>query len=183
MYQKLQNSQANELHTILAKFNHKQPQTMQTLSNSYKHTNNPFNIRGTDKWQGKIGINQSKFVVFDTLQNGLRAGIKNLRTEIVINKNNTIEKLISEYAPKSDNNKTEAYIQFVSKELAIPRNQKLTVDNIDKLGKAILKMEHGYIPEPTIWEAALKSALSGLKNVVVNTFFLILSGLLQRLVS
>lgn len=80
--------------------------------------NNPLNIRKGNNWKGERKVQTDKaFEEFETLQFGLRAGLKLIRNQISgFNgsrpKFNTIGKLIKVWAPPSEN-QTLRYIDFV----------------------------------------------------------------------
>ena len=75
--------------------------------------NNPGNLTRTAiPWQGKIG-DDGRFEKFKSYVWGVRASIRDLRTDIEKKKLNTIRKLISSYAPPSENN-TLNYINLLS---------------------------------------------------------------------
>lgn len=80
--------------------------------------NNPLNIRKGNNWKGERKVQTDKaFEEFETLQYGLRAGLKLIRNQISgFNgsrpKFNTIGKLIKVWAPPSEN-QTLRYIDFV----------------------------------------------------------------------
>lgn len=80
--------------------------------------NNPLNIRKGNNWKGERKVQTDKaFEEFETLQFGLRAGLKLIRNQISgFNgsrpKFNTIGKLIKVWAPPSEN-QTLGYIDFV----------------------------------------------------------------------
>lgn len=79
--------------------------------------NNPGNIRYNPsiKWKGQIGVNKG-FCVFVNSDFGLRAMILLLKRYINVYKITSVEKIISRYAPASENN-TCSYISFVSDDL------------------------------------------------------------------
>ncbi|UUF13246.1 MULTISPECIES: hypothetical protein [Flavobacterium] len=111
--------------------------------------NNPGNLRTTNiAWQGKIPLSQNTGKGFEQFENvywGLRAMLKDLIHDINKGKN-TVKLLISEYAPKSDNNDTDSYINSVAKTLGVTPTQKLTEINTKfllKLVRAILQVELG----------------------------------------
>jgi hypothetical protein len=93
-------------------------------SYSTDNDNNPFNIISTKTaWQGKIGSKVAsnsglEFVVFDTLENGVRAGLKNLSNYFTVHKKDTVYKIINRYAPGGSKGQTTAattqYIAFVT---------------------------------------------------------------------
>jgi len=110
--------------------------------------NNPGNLRSTAiKWQGEttkqVGVG---FETFATIELGYRALLKNLETGIVKG-NDTITKLISRYAPPTENN-TTSYVNAVAKYTGIPANKKLTADEttLKKLAAAISLHENGVNP-------------------------------------
>lgn len=80
--------------------------------------NNPLNIRKGSTWKGEKKIQTDPtFEQFETLQYGIRAGLKLIQNHVSgFNGSrpprNTIRKLISVWAPPSEN-ATESYIMFV----------------------------------------------------------------------
>ena len=117
--------------------------------------NNPGNIRvGETAWQGKVPLSQNtdrnsktgkmEFEQFISVEYGLRALMKNAYTWIKRG-DNTIRKLISRWAPPSDNNPTESYIAYVSKQTGFPAEQPFKVLDKDffiKLAKAVAEKEN-----------------------------------------
>ena len=113
--------------------------------------NNPFNIISTKtQWKGKIGYKIAsnsglKFVVFDNIENGMRAGLINLSgyftnspliiTSIITSKKiNTIEKIINTYAPGGSPGQTSAatkdYIKNVTLYLQQNWNKNITSSTV-----------------------------------------------------
>jgi hypothetical protein len=129
--------------------------------------NNPGNIRKSKSfaWQGEVpGQKEGSYVVFDSLVNGYRAQIKLLNNYIIQGKD-TITKIITKYAPPSDNNPTADYISYVSKKTGIDDNQKLAANNFDVLAKIALAMsffEHGIKND----DGTLSSAIDNAKNLL-----------------
>jgi len=78
--------------------------------------NNPLNIRFSEsnKWQGQVAENKG-FCVFSTPEWGWRAAMK-LANSHIRRGHNTIEKLITKWAPPSEND-TAAYVRFVQKKV------------------------------------------------------------------
>lgn len=136
--------------------------------------NNPFNIINTKtKWKGKIGYKETppdqqgrirKFVVFDTIENGTRAGLINLSGYFTRYKLKTINQIINRYAPPNtaaqSAEATKSYIKQVvnymkknysnsiteSTILTFSGYSETNPDNIKMfktLVKAILKVEGG----------------------------------------
>lgn len=136
--------------------------------------NNPFNIINTKtKWKGKIGYKETlpdeqgrirKFVVFDTIENGTRAGLINISGYFTRYKLKTINQIINRYAPPGtaaqSAEATKSYIKQVvdymkknysnsiteSTILTFSGYSETNPDNIKMfktLVKAILKVEGG----------------------------------------
>src|SRR6202034_697774 len=77
--------------------------------------NNPLNIRPftNGKWKGELTpINN--YCVFEDVEHGVRAGGKDLTTKLTIDGLNTLDKYIPKFAPPSDDNYTQNYINTVS---------------------------------------------------------------------
>jgi hypothetical protein len=109
--------------------------------------NNPGNLIYTNiKWNGKLPKDQNKdrrFEMFIAPEYGIRAMIKDLKHDIEKGKN-TVPTLISEYAPKFENN-TGAYIQTVCKDLKVSQTAKLlpTKNTLRLLVHSISRVENG----------------------------------------
>lgn len=93
--------------------------------------NNPLNIRKGNDWKGERPEQKDKsFEEFTSMEYGIRAGFIILRKYItgyngLTQRFNTIEKLISRWAPAVENN-TTAYISQVSKMTGIPATLKIS---------------------------------------------------------
>ena len=109
--------------------------------------NNPGNLIYTNiKWNGKLPKSQNKdrrFEMFIAPEYGVRAMIKDLKHDIKKGKN-TVPLLISEYAPKHENN-TRAYITTVCKDLKVNKRTRLlaTKNTLRLLVFSIAKVENG----------------------------------------
>jgi hypothetical protein len=87
--------------------------------------NNPLNIRHSkDVFQGETKGNDKSFKTFETMPYGYRAAFVTLGTYLSRGWN-TIEKIISHWAPPNENN-TEAYIANVERWSGVLRNKLLT---------------------------------------------------------
>jgi hypothetical protein len=87
--------------------------------------NNPLNIRhNADIFQGETKGNDTSFKTFSAMPYGYRAAFVTLATYNARGWN-TIEKIISRWAPPSEND-TEKYIANVEKWSGVPRNRILT---------------------------------------------------------
>jgi hypothetical protein len=88
--------------------------------------NNPLNIRhNADTFQGETKGNDKSFKTFSSMPYGYRAAFVTLHTYLTKGWN-TIEKIISYWAPPVENN-TEAYIKSVERWSGVPKNKILTV--------------------------------------------------------
>lgn len=116
-----------------------------------ERNNNPGNIRiSTNAWRGKVPIAQNTdgaFEQFDTVENGIRALGKLL---LSYSKNyglNTVRKLITRYAPPSENI-TSSYVSAVAGALGVTPDTPITVANpatLFNLAKAIIRHENGRV--------------------------------------
>jgi len=87
--------------------------------------NNPLNIRcDADVFSGEIKGKDKAFKTFSSMAYGYRAAFVTLATYLSRDWN-TIEKIISHWAPASEND-TEKYIACVEKRSGISRNKMLT---------------------------------------------------------
>lgn len=93
---------------------------------AYKKSNMPLGIRNNNpgnlkdvgiSWQGRTGQNQG-FVVFDKMENGVRAMTLDITNDYYVDGLKTIRQLISVYAPSSENN-TESYVQHVAGKVGV----------------------------------------------------------------
>ena len=145
--------------------------------------NNPFNLRplrkkkNTDQFNGSIGkkegfskngLSIGYFTIFDTLDNGIRAGMKNLSTYFTKYDRNTVNKIISVYAPGGtpgqSTKRTSDYVDLITEYMQTNYNSAITsttvltfngasetnADNIKMfktLVTGILKQEGGFTSE------------------------------------
>lgn len=111
--------------------------------------NNPGNLEysKTNPWVGQTG-DDGRFAKFETPEHGIRALGRNLlsyqRQGI-----DTVSDIINRWAPPSDNNDTDAYIQAVCAQLGVTPNQPLDASNPDTLKAlcaSIIQHENGSQP-------------------------------------
>ena len=109
--------------------------------------NNPLNIKwnASNNWVGQTGKNSNGFAIFDTPQNCYRAGTKIL-SSYAKRGIDTVPEIIKTWAPPSDNNPTESYINFVCGETGFNRIQTITKQNYVDLFIAMTKFETGKFP-------------------------------------
>lgn len=111
--------------------------------------NNPGNLRHGSKWQGLAVLQKDReFCQFVSMTMGMRALCK-LLNNYVKNGHNTITKIISRYAPNSENN-TKGYIATVSKMVSIPPDRVLGgvaneggIKSLAMVAAAIVAVENG----------------------------------------
>jgi len=122
--------------------------------------NNPGNLIYTgDQWRGMIGQDQDGFVQFENIAWGLRALSIDLRGDINEGKN-TIEKLIYEFAPPSEND-TYSYIQNVSYYTGYTTEQLTpTTETLKKLIRAIMNVELGVSYSAMITDADILEGIN-----------------------
>jgi len=108
--------------------------------------NNPFNLEYRNiGWVGEVG-SDGRFSIFDTAENGIRAGMINIHTKMTRDGKNTVRSLISTLSPSFEN-PTEAFIQFVATQLNVSPDQPLEFGvYITALSKAIIQFENGQQP-------------------------------------
>lgn len=107
--------------------------------------NNPGNIRlSTTQWQGQVPGEDTAFVTFETMAHGIRALVVLLQTYFNKHRLDTVRKIISRWAPPSEND-TDAYIAAVCKPGNLDPNQILTPDRLtlEYLARQIAKHENG----------------------------------------
>ncbi len=93
--------------------------------------NNPLNIRhNADVFQGEIKGNDKSFKTFSSMPYGYRAAFVTLGTYLS-RRQNTIEKIITKWAPPTENN-TQAYINAVVKYSGVAADEALTATSGDK---------------------------------------------------
>jgi hypothetical protein len=119
------------------------------MTRGYRN-NNPGNIRKTFKngvqtfWKGEVQGTDKDFKTFKSMAYGYRELFAML-LEYEAAGYNTIQKIISRYAPSNENN-TNAYINLVSIKTGLHPDQKINFDNADlfkKLVSAISYQENG----------------------------------------
>lgn len=106
--------------------------------------NNPGNIeKSSISWDGAVS-DDGRFLQFASMEWGIRAMFRILRTYEESYKRDTIEKIIYRYAPPEEND-TEKYIKTVSEISGLKRNEKIKQGSLNqiKLVHAMIIMENG----------------------------------------
>lgn len=121
--------------------------------------NNPANIRRGCTWKGLVEKQTDReFCQFVTMTWGVRALLVTLRTYVVKHHLHTVREIITRWAPPSDGNNTEKYIEFVEKAVSkIDSSITLSLEEMDFYkacqhsecilylwAKAMCKIESGY---------------------------------------
>lgn len=108
--------------------------------------NNPLNLRiSKNAWLGKVTDNtDGAFEQFLTLEYGIRAAFRNVKTIIARRQKNgkktTIRDLISVWAPSADGNNEDRYYQVVIKKAGFTKNEILDVNHQSTLCKLLWAM-------------------------------------------
>ncbi|QBF81268.1 hypothetical protein EXU30_00090 [Shewanella maritima] len=107
--------------------------------------NNPLNIEANSiEWRGKIG-SDGRFIVFDTVHNGIRAAARILKTYRDKYRLNTVAGVVNRWAPPIEN-PTDKYIAFVANKAGVTVNQVLSADDYPNVIAAMIHFENGYNP-------------------------------------
>ncbi len=92
--------------------------------------NNPLNIRIGNTWLGEVpNPTDSEFEQFVSVQYGLRAAFYILRRYIRRYGRNTIRKIVTAWAPASDHNNTQAYIDRVVKMTGLSADDEIRYED------------------------------------------------------
>lgn len=95
--------------------------------------NNPLNIRVGNKWKHeKPSTDETQFEVFEEMKWGVRAGFMVLFRYITFYKCNTLRKIISRWAPPSENH-TDSYLWAVGSKTYIEYDDKIDYKDKSKM--------------------------------------------------
>lgn len=105
--------------------------------------NNPGNLRPGINWQGAIGENGG-FLVFQDIGYGIRAMATDIGNDIRLDGKNTIRKLVTEYAPPTEND-TSQYISRMVSYTGFGADQAFPInaDTLLKLIRGHIRVELG----------------------------------------
>lgn len=129
-----------------------------------ERNNNPGNIRFNSSftWQGQAGKDSGGYLIFDTVENGIRAIGKDLLTKFSRGLN-TVRKIISVYAPSFEND-TESYIRAVSSAMGVDDSETFNLYSASQLRTfvvAIIRHENGRVNFSTAQiDAGIERALT-----------------------
>ena len=121
--------------------------------------NNPLNLRiSASPWQGKITPNtDGAFEQFKTLELGIRAAMVNLRTLIRRDHIERLADIIYKWAPPTDHNNTEKYIERVVEISSMGRSDRILAANRNQICRllwAMAQVECGCVIEYGRFEIA-----------------------------
>ncbi len=108
--------------------------------------NNPLNIRivQNQNWLGEVKPNTDlSFEQFKSVEYGLRAGLLLLLNYKYKYNKDTITEIINTFAPPNEND-TNKYINFVSKQTGIDKNKTLSIEDYKAVIKAIIFQENSF---------------------------------------
>ncbi|NKF52793.1 virion protein [Shewanella sp. WXL01] len=113
--------------------------------------NNPLNLRENHQvdydWVGEHPEDlDPSFEEFTTAFYGIRAAARTLKTYRDKHGLNTVRGIVYRWAPPSDNNPTEKYIQFVAAKAGVSENQALADSDYPHVVAAMIHFENGYNP-------------------------------------
>lgn len=128
-----------------------------------KRNHNPLNIRKGNNWQGEASNpSEKEFEVFQNDAYGLRAGFVILKNYMRRSPRvDTIEKIITRWAPPEDGNDTDAYIRTVSKRTGIGQSTRLSFTDkyrMCQVVKAMVWVESHYEPSDGVLSTAYDMA-------------------------
>lgn len=105
--------------------------------------NNPGNIELGEEWQGMSNDQgDGRFIQFESPEYGIRAMARVLRNYQRRHNINTIEGIVSRWAPSSEND-SAAYIEHISQETGWPSDHQLNLEDDNVLHALIIAMiEH-----------------------------------------
>ncbi len=117
--------------------------------------NNPLNLRiSHNAWKGKLPKAENtdgSFEQFETMALGFRAALMNLRTHIRRGRH-TVQELIAVWAPESDGNNTQRYIERVCRTTGMEPRMVIVPTDREQMVKLVYAMaivENGSRPD---WE-------------------------------
>ena len=96
-------------------------------NNNYLNIKENLTLEKNNPWEGKVG-SDGTYLQFETPAMGLRAADKILQS-YKKKSINTITDIITEWAPPTDDNPTEDYIDFIASELAIDENAEIDLSD------------------------------------------------------
>ncbi|OUR33394.1 lytic transglycosylase [Enterobacter roggenkampii] len=154
--------------TVRGWFGDDEPDQIGQAAKRGERNNNPGNLNFAGQAGAKLERPGGRFARFETAFDGLRA----LSRQLMLYAGrgiNSVEKIISTWAPASDNNNTAAYIQAVSQRLGVNPQAALNINDpqtMSALMSSIIHHENGR----NIYSKELigKAAVAGIGGANVN---------------
>lgn len=154
--------------TVRSWFGDDEPDQIGQAAKRGERNNNPGNLNFAGQAGAELERPGGRFARFETAFDGLRA----LSRQLVLYAGrgiNSVEKIISTWAPASDNNNTAAYIQAVSQRLGVNPQAALNINDpqtMSALMSSIIHHENGR----NIYSKELigKAAVAGIGGANVN---------------
>ncbi|HCA7459980.1 TPA: lytic transglycosylase [Enterobacter roggenkampii] len=154
--------------TVRGWFGDDEPDQIGQAAKRGERNNNPGNLNFAGQAGAELERPGGRFARFETAFDGLRA----LSRQLVLYAGrgiNSVEKIISTWAPASDNNNTAAYIQAVSQRLGVNPQAALNINDpqtMSALMSSIIHHENGR----NIYSKELigKAAIAGIGGANVN---------------
>lgn len=103
--------------------------------------NNPGNLKFANQ-PGAIGADERGFAIFPDPETGMNAMRRQLELDLV-ERGKTGREFIHKYAPPSDNNPTDAYVQNVFGELGLDPDKKVDPEKLPDIQRLMVRQEHG----------------------------------------
>lgn len=129
--------------------------------------NNPLNIRESANWDGERLTNLDKaFEEYKTPEYGFRAAYIIL-LQYLERGDNTIEKIITKWAPKADNNHTGNYIEYVAERMNMSEFELIEPQHLAELMQIMSDFEGGS-GHFTLGQAIAGVELANQEGFVVN---------------
>ncbi|MDE2097530.1 MAG: structural protein [Patescibacteria group bacterium] len=131
-----------------------------------ERNNNPGNLEKNNiHWKG-LALNETgdtRFCVFETPEDGIRALARTVLNYQRIHQLDTIEDIINRWAPPTEN-QTEAYVNAVCGDVGIPADHRVDLEDprtLARIVQAIIKHENGRcVYDVKLIARAVDSALS-----------------------
>ncbi len=112
---------------------------------------NPGNVRrdGNSQWDGMRDVDGQDFIIFENDHYGIRALARNMNTQFQHGRYRTIRGLLNRYAPATDDNDTQAYINHLVQRLGVSADEELDMNDpevLSELVPVIIRHETGSNP-------------------------------------
>ena len=109
--------------------------------------NNPLNVEFSDRnpWNGQVG-SDGRFAIFESVFYGIRAAARTMKTYRDKHGLKNVTDIVNRWAPPSDKNPTQNYIDFVANQAGVTTSQSLSLADYTRVVAAMIHFENGYNP-------------------------------------